>query len=56
MVYETQIGEHTNTKVLGTGLEKRVLGGLARLAGEGSSSGLLSGLFCGCLVIETRGF
>ena len=45
----------TNTKVLGLGLEERVLlrfGGLA--SSEGGSSGLLSGLGFRRLVMETK--
>jgi len=45
----------TNAKVLGLGLEERVLLRLGGLAGsEGSSSGLLSGLGFGRLVMETK--
>lgn len=43
----------TNAEVLGARLEEGVLLGLAGLAGEGSSSGLLSGLGGLRLVIET---
>ena len=46
---------HTNTEVLGLRLEERVLLRLGGLAGsEGGSSGLLSGLGFGRLVIETK--
>ena len=52
-----KIHRHTDTEVLGGGLEERVLLGLSGLAGsEGSSSGLLSGsgLGFGRLVMETK--
>ena len=46
---------HTDTEVLGAGLEERVLLGLGAFAGaEGSGGGLLTGgLGLGRLVIET---
>ena len=46
--------KHTNTEVLGAGLEERVLGALARLGGKGGRGGLLTGLGLRGLVIETN--
>ena len=54
-VYNGIIIIHTDTEVLGAGLEERVLLGLGAFAGaEGSGGGLLTGgLGLGRLVIET---